>query len=108
MVTSHYVELSFSVLEGSSPITHFLLNTSSLDSSSNNSGPWPQQQMIMRDNMSYVTLLLRDGVARNVLKVRLMVEGLEPSTYYTFQVAAVSAAGVGAFSTASTPTQLGM
>lgn len=64
--------------------------------------------MIAIDDQLYVDSLERQDGAEGTLTVQLVVVGLEPFTSYSFQVAAVSRVGVGEFSEATKPTQLGM
>lgn len=103
LVTTNLVELTFSVVEGSQPITHFLLNTTSSSSNS-----LPSQKMIATDDQLYVESLEREDGAEGKVTVELVVIDLEPFTSYSFQVAAVSGVGVGEFSEATKPTQLGI
>ena len=106
LVTTQHMELSFSVLEGSYPITHFLLNTTSLTAS--NISSLPSQKMIAIDDQLYVESLHREDGMEKKLRVQLVILDLRSSTSYSFQVAAISAVGVGEFSEATEPTQLGM
>ena len=90
--------MTFTVEEGSSPITDFLLNTTQFLSSGNST---TQEVIGINDAASVV------GLSGGEKKVVLVVGGLHQLNYYAFQVAAVSVAGMGVFSGSSIPTTLG-
>ena len=100
--TTHILKIMFTVEEGSYPMTSLLLNTTQLLS---NGGSSTTQEQIEISNVLYVDSV--EALTRKQYKIVLTVRGLEQLTFYTFKVAAISAAGEGEFSEPSTPTTLG-
>ena len=102
MTTTQVFKITFTVQDGSSPITSFLLNITELVA---RGGSATFQQLIDIDDVSRVesVLVSSDGDK----EVVLVVGGLQQLTHYTFQVSAVSAAGEGEFSDPSSPMALG-
>lgn len=95
--------MTFTVRIGSRPVTHFLLNTTQL---LGNGGSSKIQQEIAVDDSLYVDSVLALE-EEGEWQVVLVVGGLQQLTYYSFQVAAVSAVGEGEYSAPSKPSALG-
>lgn len=93
---SNSVYISFSVEEGSLPITHFLINTSSVGSSE----PPTQTVVAITDNRFIFSLdeVVDSESGRSVYRVVLVLSRLENQRDYLFQVAAESSLGRGEFS----------
>ena len=101
LVTTHLFELTFLVVRGSRPITHFILNITEVVSIGNG----PQNQVVISvDDPRYVESI--EEVGDEELKVVLVVRRLKMLQQYTFQVAAVSSVGVGEFSDNTDPMSL--
>lgn len=99
LTTTHVFKMTFTVQEGSRPITGFLLNTTKLDGGGRDS---TTQMLIDVDDVDSLVELI--GGEKEVL---LVIGGLEQYRYFTFQVAAISIVGEGEFSEPSSPTALG-
>ncbi len=96
MVTTDRIQLSFSVLEGSATVSHFLLNTTV------NEALDKFQKNISRDDQEQVSATSEGGM----LHVKLLVLDLQPFTKYSFEVAAVSDIGAGEYSLPTDSAQL--
>lgn len=94
--------MTFTIQDGSHPITHLLLNITKLS----NGGSSTTQEVIAIDNPLYVDSVveLPDFGRKQVV---LVVGGLLQLTYYSFQVAAISPVGEGEYSDPSKPSMLG-
>ena len=101
--TTHVFKMTFTIQDGSHPITHLLLNTTKLRS---NGGSSTTQEVIAIDDPLYVDSLV-ELAEPGGKRVVLVVGGLRQLTYYSFQVAAISAVGEGQYSDPSKPSVLG-
>lgn len=94
--------MTFTVQDGSQPISHFLLNITQMLGSG---GVSTIQTLIAINDALYVNSV--EALSEGEKQVVLVVGGLNQLTHYTFQVAAVSEVGEGEFSEPSKPSALG-